>query len=145
MVSGPAYNMYMKQSKSINLVASKDYDNAFTIGGSDADLLCSNVHYINLYNTNTPFADQKWALIGVVPTDQLFSFSNKFNKTLVIVATALFIASIIGVLVISILITRPVISLASDVKNSNPSEPIALRRTGVKELDELGGSFEKLS
>ena len=145
MVSGPAYNMYMKQSKSINLVASKDYDNAFTIGGSDADLLCSNVHYINLYNTNTPFADQKWALIGVVPTDQLFSFSNKFNKTLVIVVTALFIASIIGVLVISILITRPVISLASDVKNSNPSEPIALRRTGVKELDELGGSFEKLS
>lgn len=145
MVSGPAYNMYMKQSKSINLVASKDYDNAFTIGGSDADLLCSNVHYINLYNTNTPFADQKWALIGVVPTEQLFSFSNKFNKTLVIVVTALFIASIIGVLVISILITRPVISLASDVKNSNPSEPIALRRTGVKELDELGGSFEKLS
>ena len=49
-----------------------------------------------------------------------------------IVVTALFIASIIGVLVISILITRPVISLASDVKNSNPSEPIALRRTGVK-------------
>ena len=145
MVSGPAYSMYMKQSRSMELTASGDYDNAYTISGSDADLLCSNIHYLNLYNTNTPFADQKWALIGVVPTDQLFAFSNKFNRTFVIVVAALFIASIIGVLVISILITRPVISLASDVKNSNPSQPIVLSKTGIKELDELGGSFEKLS
>lgn len=145
MVSGPAYSIYAKQNKSMKLARSIDYDNAYTISGYDKELLCSNIHYINLYNTNTPFADQKWALIGVVPTDQLFAFSNKFSKTLVIVVAALFIASVIGVLVISILITRPVISLASDVKNSNPNQPITLNKTGVKELDELGGSFEKLS
>lgn len=145
MVSGPAYNMYMKQSKSMQLDASGDYSNAYTIRGQDSDILCSNIHYLKLYNTNTPFVEHKWALIGVVPTDQLFAFSNKFSKTLVIVVAALFIASVIGVLVISILITRPVISLASDVKNSDPNRPIALSKTGIKELDELGGSFEKLS
>ena len=43
-----------------------------------------SVHYLTLYNSNTPFQGQRWALIGVTDSASLFSFSHSVVRSVLL-------------------------------------------------------------
>ena len=53
-----------------------------------------SVHYLTLYNSNTPFQGQRWALIGVTDSASLFSFSHSVVRSVLLLCLILLAVSI---------------------------------------------------
>ena len=45
-----------------------------------SNTLYSSLKYLNIYNSNTPYSNQRWALVGIVDTSDLFAFTNKITS-----------------------------------------------------------------
>ena len=103
------------------------------------------MEYLNLYNTNTPFSSQKWALVGTVSRNNLFAFSNQIITTLIKAILLTLAAGVAGGILISLFISRPVTMLTRSVKRAKPSGQMVLAKTGIREIDLLAESLENLS
>ncbi len=104
-----------------------------------------SIQYLNLYNSNTPFEQERWALIGLVEKDSVFSFS---QKMLLNMLTFLSVALILGAFCtfwIGYFIAKPFRVLARKVRQLDPTSPIKLDKINVTEIDELSSSIELLS
>lgn len=109
------------------------------------DELYSTIDYLSLYNTNTPFSDQKWALIGIEKTDDLLLFSHGITEKLVMSMVLTLVIGIGGSFLISYLFSRSVGQLANDMKKKDSNQTIELNRTGIREIDQMAGEIEELS
>lgn len=103
------------------------------------------VQDLNLYHINTPFHGEQWSLIAVVERDELLSFSTQiFRAALFITALAL-VMGLVAVAIASRMVTSPITSVLKDLRQSDPNQPLALKKLGIREIDELTGSIEALS
>jgi diguanylate cyclase (GGDEF)-like protein len=108
------------------------------------DEMYAAISYLNIYNSNIPYSNQKWALIGIVKTEDLFSFS-RILKDIVRLATLVLLAiSILISFVTSYMIARPVRKLLASMKNSDAEKKLQLSRTNIVEIDRLAEGMEKL-
>ena len=145
MVNGPVFRMSVKDNDEIQLKKMKKYKNTYCIDGKKGDLICSQKQFLNLYNSNTPYAKQQWVLTGISSKSYLFNFSNKIKNLLLIMITVMFVLSVLSVSFISFLISRPVKNLAEEIDKSHPDQPIHLPETKIQELNLLKESVERLS
>ena len=103
------------------------------------------VQYFKLYNSNTPFEDDRWGIIGMVKGEKLLGFSTKVGMTVAVSLAVSLVAGLLIVLVISRIVTKPITQLARKVKNSNPHLPVKLDKTRIAEIDQLAKAVESLS
>lgn len=118
---------------------------SYYIDGEKNEDYYASLHFLNVYHSNSPFEDEKWVLAGMVRENSLFTFSRQIRDLL---AGAVLLCSLGGILIVifvTMIISRPLMELAQSVRSSNPSIPIRLPRSGVKELNELGAAIEDLS
>ena len=145
--TGPMINkIFEDHNKSIELNKDNVYDSIykFEMHGSEK-IAYASTKYFNLYNTNTPFVNDKWAVIGILEKNDLLYYSDRFEKLLVL---SLIISSLIGIAIIfatGTKITRPIRNLAIDVRNSNPRQPLNLKEIDISEIDELSSAIMTLS
>lgn len=148
VVSGPMYKHLFGTKKNIELFSDSIYDYTHRVVQSDNrdDQILSSIHYLNIYNTNTPFSNQRWVLIGLLPENDLFSFSNLVKNSMLFTVSAGLLFGITGLLLVSYAITKPIALLADDVREIDPNKQnISLKKTKVAEIDELSSSIESLS
>lgn len=144
--AGPMINKILGDHRNIQLNSKEVYDSIYELKMHDSkktSYACTK--YFNLYNTNTPFENEKWALIGLVEKANLLYYSDRFTKLL---AISLIISSLVGIVVAIIAggrVTKPIINLAKDVKRSNPREPLELKEINIYEIDELSSAIVALS
>ena len=103
------------------------------------------IKYLNLYNTNTPFENEKWAVIGVSDKNNLLYHVNKLKASLII---SIIISGIIGILFALIsgnLFTKSIRGLAKEVRESDPQEPLKLDKINISEIDDLSLAIMMLS
>ena len=62
LVNGAAYTKEAEEGKKIKIDSSQYYAYSETL---------------NLYNSNTPFSDEKWVLTGAAPLDSIMDFAKK--------------------------------------------------------------------
>ena len=98
------------------------------------DIYC-DVEYLTLYNTNTPFEQQRWVLTGIVRGKNLFRFSSTVEKMLIRGTLATLIAGI----------SRPVTELTKSVRKMKPFSRIEFSRTGIREIDLMASELEHLN
>lgn len=103
------------------------------------------IQYFNLYNTNTPFENERWALIGVLESDRLFGFSTTLRSTILIAMAVSLMIGLFSVALIVRFVTNPITQLVRKVKTSNPHLPVRFERTHIAEVDELASAVESLS
>ena len=108
------------------------------------DIYC-DVEYLTLYNTNTPFEQQRWVLTGIVRGKNLFRFSSTVEKMLIRGTLATLIAGILGGILISLVISRPVTELTKSVRKMKPFSRIEFSRTGIREIDLMASELEHLN
>lgn len=146
MSTGPMINKILGDSESVKLGSKEVYDSIYELKLNDSQKIAyACTKYFNLYNTNTPFEDEKWAVIGIVEKDNLLFYSNRFTNMLII---SVIISSLIGIVFVIFAggrITKPIRNLANDVNKSNPMEPLALKKINISEIDELSSAIEVLS
>lgn len=143
LATGVAFNRSFSRKDGISVQKSSVYKDTYEIMSKEYPY-CS-IKYLNLYDRNTPFFDQQWAVIGTVRENALFSFSRSiFMKMLIIVGIIIILGVGISTLIIY-MIVRPVQQLAATVEQSKTKRKVILERTGILELDQLEVEIENLS
>nr|WP_296189698.1 diguanylate cyclase [uncultured Anaerobutyricum sp.] len=108
-------------------------------------IMYADAGYLDLYGENTEFSSQKWALIGIVPKNKLLVFSDRIIKTLIGAVLITMLIGIVGAIIISLTISKPVDRLIQSVKSIKPSGDIQFIRTGIQEVDLLSQSIENMN
>lgn len=143
--SGPMYNaladskaLYQKKEGYKNLYEIKDNEK---IGG---DIYASKQD-LNLYNSNTPFDNEEWSLVGLVEKKDLFSPIKKIINSIIYSLVISLLFGMIAVYTLGNWLMRPINKLMKSVVESNPNDPFKLKKTKILEIDELGTAIESLN
>lgn len=111
---------------------------------SKSTVLASNAT-LSLYQTNTPFRNEQWVLIGMTYENCLLSYVYQLNYIIAIS----FIASIlIGTFVafwVGSSFSKPISRITRKVQESDPNTAVLLPKTGLAEIDYLSSAIENLT
>lgn len=144
--TGPMINNIMGQKINLKLNEQNVHDSIYDFNMDNSDEKAyACVKYMQLYNTNTPFENEKWAIMGVIEKDVLLNYPDRFEKLLILSIIA---SSLIGIIVVVIAarrVTRPIISLADEVRDSDPRNQLILKKINISEIDELSSAIMALS
>lgn len=145
--SGSKFEKKFANQEQIPFEVSSDDDQIYETAGSNQDSspVYSSIQYLNLYPSNTPFADEQWALIGMVDKSELLKFPQQMQVMILTSLVISFVIGIIGVTIAAAIYTKPITKLAHKVKTSNPQEPVILGKLYINEIDDLASSIESLS
>lgn len=105
----------------------------------------ASVQYLNIYNNNTPYSNQRWSLIGIADTEELYEFSDKVRSILRAGILLTFAVGILGSYVFSYLIFRPIRRLTEEVIRTKMKEQVTFSRTHIKEIDRFARTMERLN
>lgn len=112
---------------------------------TENESLTAKTEFLNLYNENSPYANNQLTLIGMVRDSEPMLIQQKLIKTLLIFKLCLLIIILLVVTFLAFKISRPIAKLAKKVSGSNPLLPIELPRLNIAEIDTLTSSIEHLS
>lgn len=142
LISGNDYREINGSSKTTELYLE---DGRWMVRNPQGEKIYCEKAYINLYNTNTAFSDQKWILTGIVREEDLFVFSNSVQKALMRGIFETLLAGIVGGILISIYISKPVAELTASVRKMKPFNSSLFPRTGIREIDLMAEELEHLN
>ena len=122
------------------------YDNLYSLatGKGNRPVYASIIDF-KLYNTNTPFEDDRWALIGMMGKDDLLSFADQVRDVAIMSTALSLLLGLLGLYLASRLVTKPITALVNSLKSSDPNEPLTLKKLDIEEIDELTVSIENMS
>lgn len=86
LISGADYSMVNGDKKVTEIYTEKNRQ--LIQNDMDEDIYC-DVEYLTLYNTNTPFEQQRWVLTGIVRGKNLFRFSRTGIREIDLMASEL--------------------------------------------------------
>lgn len=141
LINGIIYSQVAGNQKTTQIVEDKEDH----IIKNQEKKMYADAEYLDLYGENTEFSDQKWALIGIVPENRLLVFSNRIIKTLIWAVMLTLFIGIIGAIITSLTISKPVIRLIQNVTSMKPSEEMKFIQTGIQEVDLLSQSIKNMN
>ena len=82
MSSGPAYTRLFGSAQELSFESEAVFDNTYAVQRKEEmrGKIYGSVHFLELYNTNTPFEQEAWELIALDEADNLHSFSKKVKN-----------------------------------------------------------------
>ncbi|MEG0942457.1 MAG: EAL domain-containing protein [Angelakisella sp.] len=143
--SGSLVNHHITPGSTLTLQNSPYRENSYLVADTENDETHADVQYLQLYNKGTPFADEQWALLGIVNRRSLLSFSDTVSRISVVSALATILVGILFVCIAITLLINPIKKLIAMLRSSDPNKPVTLTRVHVTEIDELSTAIEDLS
>lgn len=144
--SGSGYRQYFEDSKYLTLAKEEFEDvNIYSGENKSSKTILGSAKSFKLYNTNTPFEEEQWVLLGVVDKRDLLSFSEHIKVMILVCTLVVLVIAAIGIIVVSRTITRPIAMLADELKNYSESSALSLSRVNIFEIDKLTEAIEQLS
>lgn len=104
-----------------------------------------SVQTLNLYSENSPFADENWSFMGVVPESTLRANSASIRQKLIFVFIVTNLLSFAIVFVTMHLFTRRITRLSDYVRNLSPYDQVDFQSTGMREIDDLTAAITVFS
>ena len=145
--NGPAFSNLFGDSDSISLASNEVYPNCQRVAdpskGSPAAFAC--VHKLSLYSANTPFEDDQWTMIGILPEKALLKVPHRIVMLMIVSMGISLTIGVVSTMIVSIVLTTPITELIQKLRGSDPRHPIHLDRTRISEIDELAQAVEALS
>ncbi len=143
--SGVSYRSLLEQTSEL-IKTDVVYDNVvrLEIPGSGSSLLGS-IKNLNLYSANSAHKQEQWVLIGAVNEDVLLAFPHQVRSLIFWAMAMAMVLGLLGATVISRKVTKPIITLVTQLKKSNPERAISLQKLDIAEIDQLTTSIEDLS
>ena len=111
---------------------------------TDTDLLCS-VQYMDLYNQNSPYAEEQWALISVADKEDVLQPVSLLSRMLVVsAAVSLAVAAVVAIMSCTSLI-RPISAAIKQMKTKRKfNEVIHFQPSNIYEIDEMTDAITQL-
>jgi len=146
--SGPMFKAYFGKTDRLEIQSDAEYSGIVTLPGAleySGKTIYGSVQPLKLYNSNTPFAGDRWALIGIQSETHLLQFSRQVNTMLLVTSAISLALGLVFTFLAARSFTRPISSLVGDLRQSDPNRLIRLRRVNITEVDALSESIENLS
>lgn len=93
-----------------------------------------------MYNSNTPFEQNSWVLIGIQSGDSLFGLGHRIERNFILAVACAILFGTVAVWILMLHLVRPISNLAAwirNVRNNSPGEPGKYRASDIAELREL--------
>ena len=147
MSSRPAYTRLFGSAQELSFESEAVFDNTYAVQRKEEmrGKIYGSVHFLELYNTNTPFEQEAWELIALDEADNLHSFSKKVTTDILLVLTVSILLGVVFISIVDYRLTRPIVELSRQVQKSDPRQPVLLPRLDIKEIDQLSEAIEKSS
>ena len=101
---------------------------------------------LEVYNRNAPFAGEKWYLAGAMEQSVLLVFSDRVRKVLLITIVVTLVLSVLGSLLISARLARPIDHLYREVIDAQEKKTFPhLSRTAIREVDRFAETITQLN
>lgn len=145
--TGPLFKHHFGAPTSLQFKPQEEYKDAIEVldGHNHKDTIYGCIQYFDLYNTNTPFENERWVLIGMLEGDELLGFSHgMLTSVLVTWGISLFLG-LAAAWTASLLLARPITRLLVQLRESDPRYKLVLDKLNISEIDELSGAIETLS
>ena len=125
VVSGP---VYLAASGFSTVYLEKESAGLYTLerGGGEEMYVCSAV--LSLYNTNTPFADDQWVLLGAVPGRTLFALKHDTLLIMLALLASIVLTSLVTILITVRSVSQPIVKLAAEVRATRRLPPACKKR-----------------
>lgn len=107
----------------------------------DKEALYSCIMPISLYSNNTPYEGETWSLVGLMRDSSLLNYVRRIQY---IIMGALLVSLVLGAaggLYFSNRFTRPIVRLASFVREKKNEAFTTMDKTGLLEVDELAAAM----
>ena len=118
-------------------------DPAFDSADPDKRAVASAME-LALYDSTSPFASDRWVLVGIAPEEGLFSASHALSESLFRSFLVAFVVGLIVAVLVAWLSSSRLRNLMKEVRATGPEEPISFTPTGIVEVDELSDAIESL-
>lgn len=146
--NGPMVRRIFGDHESIRFEHEGVYTDTYLVSQESShisDAVYASIQPFNLYNSNTPFEGQRWALIGLEEKNDLFAFSRSVSISVIVLTLACLAAGAVLAIVGGTIFTRPIRVLAKKVRLLDPAQPVNLPPVNIREIDELSASIASLS
>lgn len=100
---------------------------------------------LHIFSTNGPFIDIAWKLGAEIPYKTMNRFANRMIFVMAVSIVLTLLIGILGSLVISVFLQRPIRNLASEIRANKATEKLELKETGILEIDQMSEALEDLS
>lgn len=100
------------------------------------------VQPLNMYTQMVPYQKNVWSIMGFLEGDTLFEFVNLMIRIFFLSFAASLVLGMIGGMIISRKITKPIVSLAQTMQGHDFTKNIKLSKTGFTEIDGLVDAIE---
>lgn len=100
---------------------------------------------MEVYNHNTPFEEDEWAVVQLQREDTMMTFYNQIRSTLVIYMVVSLLLGILATMLVGNMIVGPIQKLIEELRSTEIGEKILLKKTKISEVDELIDAIEGLS
>lgn len=111
----------------------------------DDKIYCS-ASSLKLYNTNTPYENERWVLLGLVDKSELYSITNHLTEIFTFIFVVIIVLGAFLSFVLTKYITKPIVDLAKRI--AHPTGAMArlkLAKTNIIEIDQLIQAIEKMN
>ncbi len=146
--TGPFYKHLFGGASHLQFKKQDEYANAFAVTGRTLrhkEEVYGCIQYFNLYNKNTPFESEQWALIGMLDGEQLLGFSHGMMTSVWVTWGLSLFLGLAAAWAASVLLARPITQLLVQLRESDPRHKLVLDKLNILEIDELSGAIETLS
>ncbi len=140
LFSGNTYEAPLNKSIKIQETENGSYQ----MNGTDKEIYCS-MDFLNLYDNNAPFENDRWVLIGLVRKYELNGVADHIQNAMSMAAAITMIVGLVGSFIISVQLSKPISKIADNIRNMDGGKEIQLERTQIAEIDQLEYSLEQLS
>lgn len=145
--SGPMHKRIIGTEATTRFNDTPEYKDIFVLDENKQveNITYGAIQYLNIYNRNTPFENDKWALIGIVSSNELLKDTKQLKIILIFSFFIQIIIGLIGVIIASRLFTKPITNLINQMRGTNPNNSIVLEKIDIIEIDQLSSAIEYLS
>lgn len=100
---------------------------------------------LHIFSTNGPFIDIAWKLGAEIPYKTMNHFADRMLFVMAVSIVLTLLIGILGSLVISVFLQKPIRNLASEIRANKATEKLELKETGILEIDQMSEALEDLS
>ncbi len=141
--SGPAYGRLVKDDTVLSRNNPTEFE-LYDFSSSGADCLGS-IQELTLYNSGSPYKQQKWALISVADKNMTLSAYTSLVRIFVISVIVTLIVGVVFAYLVSRGLSRPVTEMVNVLEeNYGSGELVKLGSSGITEIDNLARSITEL-
>lgn len=147
MCSGNALKTMAQEEDKVYIESSPGFEDLFLL---QERLLYGDYAYgviqpLNLYNSNTPFESQQWALAGISSHTVLFGLTDVLIKNLIIALCASIVIGSVVAYLVAVYSAKPLRTLVNRLEKTHDNQIFVHRVAGIKEIDELSLAISSLS